>query len=548
MTGTSSERILSSLIYVLALACAVFLGYQILVMVNFHHFHEEMRLLFIYHRFYDPQLFAGDYLTSFVGAFNQPMLFEGLNRLAAGMGVDLLIFHRMIAIFCWIAFLAGVGLAAKKLGDRTTMVGALAIAIVQPIIIFQITGSLPHSFAFPLLVWAFIALLFNSTVLLAGITLLSGLLYPAIAPITGMLFAWHVLVPTKIAKKGFSVKLADVFVLGATAIATLWMLYRALNAPELFGAPLAPLQRVDEFPENGLDGRHFLGVFYPLKYVVLRAFLQFHEQFYLFRWVLLLTYIILSICGIFAVARMRNHRQSVIAFICCSIVICVAVWMMKPHLAYRFVLYPFFTITPLLFILGLQMICAKVFRSVTVSGIATLLAVSMFCATYVGYRTEKMGYTIKVKKEAMQVIEFAATTDPQSLFAIWPAGSDGFELIPYLARRPVLVMRKAHYPTFEKHIFVMRDRMNALVEAYLTLRSEPLRELQCRLGVDYLVLRKDNFAADAKEPAYFAPFDEKIHEVWKNRRYAGSDFPMFSDNEIAFDTQQYRIIKLAGAC
>ena len=130
---------------------------------------------------------------------------------------------------------------------------------------------------------------------------------------------------------------------------------------------------------------------------------------------------------------------------------------------------------------------------------------------------------------------------------MWPGGDEELELLPYLARRPLFVMYKAHYPTYEAHILEMRARTEALIDAYLATEETALRSLHCRWGVDYLVYEKAHFSGDSR-PRYFAPFDSRIEETLQQTD--GADLLLNDPRPalIALDTPRYGVLRLAGPC
>ncbi len=526
---------------------AVFV-YQLTLIADADYLHEEMRLLFRYHLASDPRLFGDDYIASFVAAFDQPYLYDWITRLWLAAGGELTVLHRVIPLLCWLAFLAGLAVAALRLGGRVTAIAVLGLAVVQPVYLHQITSALPHSFAFPLLAWAFVALLFGSTPGLALATLLCGLLYPALTPLVGLLFAWHVIIARQAWRLGAGRRAADLLLLAAIGGVSLWLLFDALAGPSGFGAPLAPLERVEAYPENGPQGRHFYGVFNPFAYVAAKAFDQFHDVFGNMKLLLLLVYALVSLYGLVVLCTEARGRQAVVALILCSLAVSILVFLAKPHLVYRFILYPGFILLPLLFVRGIESFCGRFAQLLRAPQSAALAVVLLFALSLDGIEARKLGYWWHLEPESAAVIDFAVEQPPGTLFAVWPQSEGGLEYLPYLARRPVFVLQKAHYPTYEKHVLEMRARMDALIEAYLASDAAPLRALHCRWGADYLVADRTHFGEAGTRPAYFAPFDARLEALWRER--APGDFLLNAPDPafVVLETPRYRILRLAGPC
>ncbi len=553
-TGSDHGRVLGAVS--LLAACLLYVGVSLFLQLSFiadpSYFHEEQRSLFRYYPIQDPALFAGDYLASVVGAYPQPYLYEGITRLWLWAGGDLIALHRLLPIVCWLAFLAGVALAARRLGDRVTMAAAVCLAVAQPLFLHQISPATPHAFAFPLLIWGIAALLYGSLGGLTVVTLLSGLLYTAVTPLLGLLLAWQVLVMQDLRHQTQAVRLKALSLLAVTGALSLWLVFGSLSPPEQFGASLAPMQQMGVYPENGPEGRHFSGVFNPLLYVLSKAVAQFQTPQLLQAAAILFVCIAVAVYGLTALPKDRALRKAVLGFVLCSVTVGVVVYLLRPYHSYRYILYPAFTILPLFFVVGLQQVCRRLERLLRYPDAVTLAVLLPLVLAFDSYNPEKAGYRWHLTPGGQAVIDFAAAQPPDRLFAVWPSALNELELIPYLAARPLFVMRKAHYPNFEGHLLTMRARMEALTEAYLATDEAPLRALHCRWGVDYLVAEKAHFAPQGERPTYFAPFDARIGRLWQT--HSREDFLLASPDlaAVALDSGGYRVVDLAalsgGSC
>ncbi|MEQ8354221.1 MAG: hypothetical protein RH942_01680 [Kiloniellaceae bacterium] len=524
--------------------CAI-LAYQVSLMVDADYLHEEMRLLFRSYLLTDPDLFGDDYLTAFVGAFDQPLLYDWITRLWLGAGGDLVVLHRLVPLICWGVFLAGLAVAARRLGDRVTVIFVVGLAVAQPAYLYQITSALPHSFAFPLLIWAFVALLHGSILGLAALTVLSGLLYPAMAPLVGLLLAWRVVISKRIWRQDNAGRVRNLLLLAVTGAVAVWLLLGTLSGPADFGAPLEPMQDVDVYPENGPEGRHFYGVFNPFTYVAAKAFVQFNDVFGKYKLLLLVIYGLFSIYGIWALPRERGAAVAMLAMILCGLAVCLVVLALKPFHIYRFVLYPAFTVLPLLFVVGVREFCRKLLLGRGHPERASAALLILFTVSLDGFDHQKVGYWWRLNPDSRAVVSFAQDQPPRTLFAIWPGSDEILELIPYLAKRPIFVMNKAHYPTYEGHIREMRARTQALIAAYFATEASALRALHCNWGVEFLVVEKAHFSGGDVRATYFAPFDAQIEEIW--RRHRPEDFLLSNPDRrlVVLETESYAILKLS---
>jgi hypothetical protein len=543
-TGSDYGKVLGAL-------CLLYIGAilfaQLSLIVDPSYLHEQQRSLFRYHQVADPGLFAGDYIAYVISAFPRPHLYEWATRLWLWAGGDLVVLHRLLPLVCWLAFLAGMAVAARRLGDRITMLAAVAVAVAQPVYLHQIAGASPHAFGFPLLIWGLVALLHGSVRGLALATLLASLLYTAMAPVLGLLLTWQVFVMQGFLRLANPDRLKALLLLAGTAALSLWLLYLSLGQPEGLGTPLAPLQQADVYPENGPDGPYLSGVFTPLLYVAGKALSQFRTTDVMLTLPVLLACGLVAAYGLLTLPRGGSARTALTGFILCSLAVGLAVYLLKPHHSYRFVLYPLFTILPLLTVTGLQNFWRRGKRFARFSNALTVAVLAPLVLAADSLEPKKFGYWFHLEAEDREVLAFAAAQPPETVFAIWPSGDSEFDFIPYLARRPLFVMIKAHFPTHDAHVLTMRARTYALIDAYLATDAAPLQGLHCRWGVDYLIVTKAHFAKDGSRPEYFAPFDARIEEIWRSHRR--EDF-LLSDPApelVALETASHVVVQLGAA-
>lgn len=541
--GERGWAVEAALAVLLVYAGIVFL-IQTGMLVDTAYLHEELRPLYRYYQAADPDLFAGDYLTSYVSAFGQPLLYDGMTRLWVRAGGALELFHRLVPLACWLAFLAGIVVAARQVGDRVTAVGALGIAVAQPLYLYQITSAVPHAFAFPLLIWAFFALLRGSAAALALATVLAALLYPAVAPLTGLMLAWHLLIGQGVLFAGNAVRLKSLALLALTGGLSLWLVYESLRGTGDFGAALAPLEKADLYPENGPGGRYSQGVFNPMTYVAARAFAQFRDVFDSYKLLLLLVYCLFAVYGLVMLLKDRRARPAVTAFLVCGVAVFLLVLLLRPYLLYRFVLYPLLSISPVLLAVGLESFCRRLGGAGRRASLAAAVAFLTFVAVLDSVDAKKIGYWTRLAPEETRILDFAAAQPRETLFATWPSGESAFEFIPYFAQRPLFVMIKAHYPSHEDHVQEMRARADALIDAYLATDSEPLERLYCLWQVDYLIVDKAQFRPGAAPPVYFTPFDTRIAVRWEPHRV--EDFVLHRPDPaaVALETERYQVVRL----
>jgi hypothetical protein len=505
-------------------------------------FHEELRIL--YH-FDAARTNARDYAGRYLSQLPQPFLYAALTKAALGAGIDLIPFHRWLGFSCTLLMLAGGALSGWRVGGALTAAIATILIAAQPVYQYQIMSATPHAFAFPLLTWGLVFLLYDKPYFLAALTAFSGLLYPPISPVLGLALAWYLIFVRKTLCGTKQERLTGIVVLAATAAVSFALLWHQLAPIEGYGDVLRPGEKIDLYPENGPNGRHFYGVHHPLAYVLASAVGQLRFSLPVYFTVFVpMTMVAIGGLGLYYFRERPPYFRALVSFIVPSIIFCALVTMLRPYVAYRFLLYPLFTVLPLLFAYGLLTLCyahAAKLRHPAAVIVALVTPLALAFSSTEGYRSFS---TLKLGEPAQELMDYLRQTPADSLIASWP-GDEETSLIPYVARRPVLVNYKAHYPAYEDYVGNMRTRTFDLIDAYLATNAEPIINLHCRWQVDYLVANRAKFSAESTSFEYFAPFDAHIAET-----YEAADASKFfllqpSADKIAFATGDYVVLDLA---
>ena len=451
-------------------------------------FHEEFRIL--YHL--DPaRTNDKDYAGQFLSEFPQPFGYQLLTQAALGSGVDLIVFHRLLGAVCTLLLLAAAAMCGWRVGGPLAAILVAVFIAAQPVYNYQISSATPHAFAFPLLMWGLVCLLYERPYWLAALTVLSGLLYPPVSPALGLALFWQIVIAQKTLSRPGSRRFIDVLVIGVTAAISLFLVWRQLAPVQGYGAPLSPGEKVEIYPENGPAGRHFDGVFAPLDYVRVTTMDQFHEGLP-FPVLILAPLSIVAVAG-FGFLSLRNRPQvfrPIVSFVVPSALLCILVTLLRPYIAYRFLLYPLFTILPLLFVCGLLALGYRYRATLRypTAAVALVMALLVFAVSDLnGHRSLR---PLELTHPARELMGYLKTLPADNLIVTWP-GQPETSLIPYVAGRPVLVNYKAHYPSHEQHIekhanaYVRRDR-RLPGAGPATARQAPLplagRLLCCRPG------------------------------------------------------------------
>lgn len=544
-----TKKFISKLTFFLVIASYYLFVFiqQILFMLNKKILHEEYRQLFPYHLINEPELFNNDYITAYILSSNQPILYEILTRTWLSIGGELADLHHIMPIILWILLLAAAALAGWKLKGAVGSLGVFALVLTQPLFLYQITSAIPHAFAFPLLGWIIVALLYGNIPGLIGLTILSSAIYIPVTPIAGLSLAALLILSCK--EKQNKLKIStltrSVTILSITGCLSILLGTSVLQSKEGFGEYLPPFQEVETYPENGVEGRNFSGTNKPLLYITAKFVDQFRESIGI-KWgfLLLLIYLFVTFLGFLAIKRNTLARKGIGIYISASAFVSVLVFVFKPYLAYRFFLYPFLI---LFSILSTMWIADKFSRVKNKDRALCLpsLVIFLFTLTLDGNSQSKIGYHMVIDEELTQLIDFIQTLPSESLLAGWPnhnVKANITEYIPYLAKRPVLVIGKMHYPTYKEYLLVMRERTYALIDVYTATNKEPFKRLKDNYNANYLLVDKRHFINDSL--VYFEPFNEYIKKSWHSKN--NNDF-VLTDRSLSgkiFETRNYYILDI----
>lgn len=483
--------------------------------------HEEVRINFPYHRYADPELFQDDYITRYLESNNKNYAFKLINLAWAAAFGDVTSLHLYVLPFLlWLIFLAGVYVAAKGMGGLPAAWGALALALSQTNVSYQILSSTPHAFAFPLLAWIVVAMQRRRYWPLMLLIVLSALLYPPCAVIGGLSFAWF-LVPTRDEQRLWHLgswtwgrRIVALAVTGAIAVA---LAAASLVQSSEFGATIKPNTQVLAYPEAGSQGRYFIGTQKPILYTIS----SFTEQFHVpigsesVAKILFLLYVLL--CLWFLVAKRNSEeRRALWAFCGGALVAGLLGLAFMPALAYRLLYYPlhilFVFAVPLLVVQGvvrLSSATGPIRRHLLLS--SAVVTALLSAAMDKGYPGGKAALVIHLKPDQREVLEFVAKMPKDIIVAGWPTGL--IESVPYFAKRPAFLLNKTHYPLHTRYVEEMRRRMFALIDAYFGADERALARLRDEWGVDMLIASETRLKDGPGKSDYFEPFDSYLSEM-----------------------------------
>ena len=113
-----------------------------------------------------------------------------------------------------------------------------------------------------------------------------------------------------------------------------------------------------------------------------------------------------------------------------------------------------------------------------------------------------------VAKASQPLFAAIAALPKNSLVAGWPYGE--IKNIEYAARRNAFLTAQLHQVLHLEFVETMRQRMDAVFEAYFSVDAAPLRRLRDQFGVTHLLVETHHFSDPKRPPEYFSPWRSRI--------------------------------------
>jgi len=435
-------------------------------------------------------------------------------------------------------FLGTMGRLGWLLGGATLSFAVIALTFTAWIFFgLGFIGGAPRMYAYPLMALILFALIRDRPYLLAATVILGGLLYPIVALIGGCCLAgWLLVSPLcrhgRVSRWRLSRRLALVALTGFLTSAAL--------APLVLGARSYGRRVVEadisKYPEAGPDGNYrsydqlpyklvgsewtiyFAGPMYSHGDPIVQQ-LNVHQNFT--RTTLLL---IFAITGLIALTVILCGMRLIIKdsvgmamrligfFVVCGILHIVA-WLAAPYLyipaRYFMFSLPFLLTFIFPWSLSLLLRRAPQLQSSPRISIAILLGIiSVYLIAFGGRGNVDFSNAV-VEKPVRPLFDAIAALPKNSLIAGWPVGP--LRKLEYVTRRNVFLSGDLHQVLHLNFMQAMRERMDAMFDAYLSADEAPLRRLRQDFGVTHLIVETRDFTDPNHAPEYFAPWRARIN-------------------------------------
>jgi hypothetical protein len=503
---------------------------------------DDVRIV-IYHFFHwsDSALFANDELGKY-HSDGTGDLFRVIFFLVAKIGNPFQ-FTKLSPYFLYLITVVGIGASAYRLGGKIATFVAVTLCLGSWVFLARTAGFLPRAFAFPIIAWMLVALVYGRIRLLAFLTVLGTGLYPVLTVIGGLcLSVWLFVMSAKDRGEAeqWSLRRRSFWFTGTVALCVVVILPFQIRMHS-YGAAITP-DMVEQFPEAGLGGRQdsatrppFASLAKswmstvkttmskqgePLSSTVQKKLLEnTMPRDHWMKWLLFA-----SVLG--CVLLTKTHRSQVYRL--SILVFAVAIgYVLSNAVTPRLIVPPRYTLygVPLLTILVISVapmgLWSEKWR--VNSRLAAFLRLIFLCsyATFVlvifaGSHVAHAGVRSYVKEKDREIFKAIGRLPKEALIAGWPEGM--METMPIVSLRSPFLTRELHVPYHTKMTLMMRNRMNALIAAYYATDEQPLIRLRDEFKVTHLVAERSRF--DTKS-TYFRPFASRISRAFERGNNAG---------------------------
>jgi hypothetical protein len=512
---------------------------------------DDMRIQLLHlHHWRDPRLFVDDPIGKY-HSDGTGDLWRGLYA-AAAPWIDIVVFGKVLTYVCLFLTLAGIAVAAARLGGRAAAFSAVGLALGTFVFMDRIGGGLPRAFAYPCLAWAAACLVTGRIRTLAVIAVIGAGFYPLIPVVCGLALAVVLLLLSPrdrgsarhwTLKQRFALLL---FTLAGAAVVIAPFAWRMQQYGSLIRA-----SDVKEFPEIGKDGRvgiynrppsppftqladvgerTLIGEGRPLvRSLFKRVTTRTGELRDAFAYPLAL----LTLAGVARLGLARNGRR--IRRLAAFAVATVAGFMLAELVTPSLVLgqrYVRFGVPLLVAIVVPSAALGLLPRRWRFPGRLARFTAPAFVFAYgtllllaVGARGRPdSGMAEKLEPGDREIFTAIERLPPGAVLAGWPAGV--MEDIPIATKRTAFITGQLYMPYHKDMTREMRERTRAVLRAYFAPDRAPLLVLRDKYRVTHFLIEP----AQLQKPSeLFAPLDSDVKKLRRKLAKSGKPNALSAD-------------------
>jgi len=447
-------------------------------------------------------------------------------------------------------FVGVMGRLGWLLGGAVLSFAVMAFTITAWIFVgLGFIGGAPRMYGYPLMAVVLYALVRDHPRALGLTAVLGALLYPIISVFAGFCLVGWLFLPLY-AKDGIvsswslRQRLATLVLVGALSVTALVPLFRGSEA---YGRRIVAADVVN-YPESGADGNYraydqlpyqvfgkewlsfYLGPLYSHGDPIISALNIHHNTAGENSLYVLIGTGIIFMLVIFAGIRLLLKDISgmgyrLIGFFAVAIVLHVLAWMGAPYfyIPTRYFMFSLPFLITLVLPWSVYLLVHRTFEqtfSHRLRNTAFLSFVALYLAAFGGRGNVDFASATTVEKPLRPLFDKIATLPKDALIAGWPYGI--IQNVEYISRRNVFLAADLHQTLHLNFTRVLRERMNAVFDAYLGTDAAPLNRLRREFGVTHILVDSRHFTDPKHAPEYFAPWRDAIKprlDQIKNRAY-----------------------------
>ncbi|MGZ8529621.1 MAG: hypothetical protein ACXW6J_03180 [Candidatus Binatia bacterium] len=436
-------------------------------------------------------------------------------------------------------FIAVMGRIGWLLGGAALSFAVMALTISAWIFIgLGFIGGAPRMYGYPLIAITLYALVRDRPRLLGLMAILGALLYPIVASIAGVCLSGWLILP-HYAKQSIVSRWSPqrrLATLAAVGLLTVSCLAPLLAGHGAYGRRLVAADTVN-YPEAGADGNYrpydqlpyplfgqeslsyYLGPLYSHGDAI-APWVNLHKNLDPVTLLAALAAAALAILVVVSAGLRRvlhsDQRGAgirVLGFFIICVLLHVVAWLAAPYLYIptRYLMFSLPFIVTLIFPWSLYLLVGRIGKFQTASRLrdCTFLAIiGVYLIAFGGRGNVEIEKGFMVAKASQPLFAAIAALPKNSLVAGWPYGE--IKNIEYAARRNAFLTAQLHQVLHLEFVETMRQRMDAVFEAYFSVDAAPLRRLRDQFGVTHLLVETHHFSDPKRPPEYFSPWRSRI--------------------------------------
>jgi hypothetical protein len=465
-----------------------------------------------------------------------PVLYRWITTIGAELA-DVRYFQLGMMYLAYAVFLGVMGRLAWVLGGAALSFGVLAITLSAWIFMgLGFIGGAPRMYAYPLMALILFSLILDRPRLLAIVVVLGGWLYPMVAMIGGFCLAGWMLVKCFYRRgsvSGWGFRRRFIILTAAGCLTALAIVPLILNSKP-YGRRVVEAD-IAAYPEAGPDGNYRIYDQLPYKlfgpeiltYWIGPLYshgdpiappLSLHRN--LAQGPLLMALALTGVIAILVSLRgmgliLRTDRGAgavrVIGLFTVCFVLHGIAWLAAPYLYIptRYFMFSLPFLVTFIFPWCLYVILGQVpslQSSPRMRQFAFLGIVGVYLFLFGGRgNVEFAGNT--GERSLRGLYDSIAALPRDAVIAGWPVGS--IRKMEYITRRNAFLTGDLHQVLHLEFMKAMRERMNAVFDAYLSTDAAPLHRLRS-YGATHLIVETRDFTDPEHAPEYFAPWRARI--------------------------------------